>query len=145
MDIITVRFLQSAVVSTGILKIENIGAGVGIIIFSPGRKIAAGFHIMAPSSRALQVKNPIMYADTAIPFVLKEMNDRGATPPYSVAIAGGAGMLGSSNGSDIGRKVVTAVQTVLKESGLLPKINKTGGAQFRTMVLDVDAGKIKVG
>jgi chemotaxis receptor (MCP) glutamine deamidase CheD len=144
MDIVTVRFLQSAVVSSGTLKIENIGAGVGMILFSPERKIAAGLHVMAPSSRAMQVKNPIMYADTAIPFVLKEMKKRGASLPFSIAIAGGAGMLGIRNGSDMGRKVVEAVEAVLKERGLFPKVNKTGGAQVRTMILDVDAGKIKV-
>lgn len=144
MDIITVRFLQSTVVSSGILKIENIGAGVGMFLFSPERKIAAGLHIMAPSSRAMQVKNPIMYADTAIPFILAEMKKKGASLPFSVAIAGGAGMLGSRNGSDMGRKVVAAVQVVLKEAGLFPKVNKTGGSQVRTMLLDVDAGKIKV-
>lgn len=53
-------------------------------------------------------------------------------------------MLGVRKGVDIGRKVAEAVQIALKKSGIAPKINKTGGAQVRTMILDVDAGKIKV-
>jgi chemotaxis receptor (MCP) glutamine deamidase CheD len=144
MNLTSVRFLQSAIVTSGVLQIENIGAGVGVILFNSQRKIAAGLHIMAPSSRAVNAKNPIMYADTAIPHVLVELKKMGATPPYSVAVAGGAGMMGSRNGSDIGHKVVEAVQAALKRSGLVAKVNKTGGSQVRTMLLDVDAGKIKV-
>ena len=65
----SVRFLQSAVVTSGLLKIENIGAGVGMILFSPEQKVAAGLHIMAPSARGTKSNNPIMYADTAIPYI----------------------------------------------------------------------------
>ena len=53
-------------------------------------------------------------------------------------------MMGGAAGSDIGQKVVMAVQKTLKEYGLTAKISKTGGALVRNMVLDVDAGKIKV-
>ena len=144
MNTTSVRFLQSAVVSAGILQIENIGAGVGLILFDPERKIAAGLHIMAASSRAVGAKNPVMYADTAIPHILGELKKKGVRPPLSVAIAGGAGMLGKRNGADVGRKVVEAVNIALKKTGLAPKINKTGGTQVRTMILDVDAGKIRV-
>lgn len=144
MNAISVRFLQSAIVSSGLLKIQNIGAGVGVILFNPERKIAGGLHIMAPSARATRTNNPVMYADTAIPFILGELKKQGGGPPLSVAIAGGAVMVGGAAGSDIGRKVVVAVQKALKESGLTAKIDKTGGALVRNMVLDVDAGKIKV-
>ncbi len=91
MDVVSVRFLQSAVVSSGVLKIENIGSGVGVILFNSERKIAAGLHIMAPSSRAVSAKNPIMYADTAIPYILGELKKKGVGLSLSVAIAGGAG------------------------------------------------------
>jgi len=144
MNITSIRFLQSAVVSSGILQIENIGAGVGLILFDSERKIAAGLHVMAPSSRAATAKNPVMYADTAIPHILEELKKKGVQPPFSVAIAGGAGMLGKRNGADIGQKVVEAVKIALKKTGLIPKLNKTGGTQVRTMILDVDAGKIRV-
>lgn len=140
----SVRFLQSAIVSSGLLKIENIGSGVGVILFSPERKIAAGLHIMAPSSRGTRSNNPVIYADTAIPFILGELKKQGAVPPFSIAIAGGAAMMGGAAGADIGQKVVVAVQNALQAFGLLAKINKTGGALVRSMILDVDAGKIKV-
>ena len=144
MSTISVRFLQSAIVSSGLLKIENVGAGVGVILFNPERKVAAGLHIMAPSSRATRSGNPIMYADTAIPFIMGELKKQGVGLPLSVAIAGGAVMMGGAAGSDLGRKLVVAVQNALKEFGLTAKINKTGGTNVRDMVLDVDAGKIRV-
>jgi chemotaxis protein CheD len=126
------------------LKIDNIGAGVGVILFNPERKIAAGLHIMGPSARAARTNNPVMYADTAIPFILGELKKQGAGPPLSVAIAGGAVMMGGAAGSEIGRKVVAAIQKALKDAGLSVKIDKTGGTLVRNMVLDLDAGKIKV-
>jgi chemotaxis receptor (MCP) glutamine deamidase CheD len=75
---------------------------------------------------------------------MEELKKKGVGPPLSVAVAGGAVMMGGANGSSIGQKVADAVQIALKKSGLTPKINKTGGAQVRNMVLDVDAGKIRV-
>jgi chemotaxis protein CheD len=144
MNVMSVRFLQSAIVSSGVLQIEDIGSGVGVILYNQESRIAAGLHIMAPSSSAVNVKNPIIYADTAIPYILGELKKQGVGPPLSVAVAGGAGMLGSGNGVDVGRKVVEAVRIALKKKGLTPKINKTGGTQVRDMILDVDAGKIKV-
>ena len=144
MNITSVRFLQSTVVSSGVLQIDNIGTGVGVILFNSEKKVAAGLHVMAPSSRAATAKNPVMYADTAIPYILEELKKKGVGPPFSVAIAGGAGMLGSRNGVDIGRKLVQAVKVSLKKNGLIPKVDKTGGTQIRMMLLDVDAGKIKV-
>ena len=140
----SVRFLQSAIVSSGLLKIENIGSGVGVILFSPERKIAAGLHIMAPFARATKNNNPVMYADTAIPYIMGELKKKGVGPPLSVAIAGGSGMMGGATGTNIGRKLVMAVLKALEEFGLTAKINKTGGTFVRNMVLDVDAGKIKV-
>ncbi len=144
MNVKAVRFLQSVIVSSGLLKIQNIGAGVGVILFNPERKIAAGLHIMAPSAKGARTNNPVMYADTAIPFILGELKKQGVGSPLSVAIAGGAAMMGAAAGTDIGPKVVVAVQKVLKTSGLIVKINKTGGTLVRNMLLDVDAGKIKV-
>lgn len=144
MNMQSVRFLQSAIVSSGLLKIENIGAGVGVILFNSECKIAAGLHIMAPFARGTRTSNPVMYADTAIPFIMGELKKKGVGPPLSVAIAGGAGMMGRATATDIGRKLVMAVQKALEEFGLTAKVNKTGGAFVRNMVLDVDAGKIKV-
>ncbi len=144
MSTTSVRFLQSAVVTSGLLQIDNIAAGVGVILFNPEHKTAAGVHIMAASAGPAQPKNPLMYADTAIPHLLEQLRTAGTSPPFSVAVAGGSGMMGNGNGTDVGGKVVAAVHEALHKAGLKAKVEKTGGTRVRSMVLDVDAGKIKV-
>jgi chemotaxis protein CheD len=140
----SVKFIQCAVVSDGVLKIDRIGAGVGVILYSPALKKGAGLHILAPRAGSIKPSNPIMYADTAIPHVLSLLEKEGAKPPFSVAIAGGAEMLGREKSSNMGEKVVSSVKEVLKKAGLNVKIDKTGGTQIRSILLDVGAGKIKI-
>jgi chemotaxis receptor (MCP) glutamine deamidase CheD len=85
-----------------------------------------------------------MYANTAIPFALEELARKGVTPPLSVAIAGGAALLKSQNASGSSQHLVDAVKQALAEASLSVKLEETGGAKMRSMVLDIDAGKIKV-
>ena len=139
-----VNCLQFAIVNKGLLEIGNIGSGVGVILFSTSRKTAAGLHILAPVAGSRAPINPVMYADTAIPFIIEVLKKKGVNPPFSVAIAGGSVMMGQKNGSDVGNMVTDAVRSALKKAGLAPKIDTTGGAVIRQMVLNIDAGKIKV-
>ncbi|MBW1800240.1 MAG: chemotaxis protein CheD [Deltaproteobacteria bacterium] len=139
-----IRLTQSGVASSGVLKIDQIGAGVGIILYSSQNKIGAGLHILASKSGPKAPKNPIMYANTAIPHVLSQLKEGGVRPPFSVAIAGGAVMLGKQNTASIGPKVVDAVKAALQSEGLQVKLDETGGSMIRCMVLDIDAGKIKI-
>jgi chemotaxis receptor (MCP) glutamine deamidase CheD len=144
MSVTSVQFTRCEVATSGLLRIDRIGAGVGVVIYSPARKVAAGLHIMAPKAKGTQSTNPIMYADTAIPYALKLLEQHGAEPPFSVAIAGGAKMLGSQNGFAIGQKVADAAKEALTQAGISAKLEKTGGTDIRSVVLDVDGGKIKI-
>lgn len=128
----------------GLLKIDRIGAGVGIIFYSAAHKTGAGLHVLAPSSVSAQLKNPVMYANTAIPYALEQLAKKGVPPPYSIAIAGGAVMLGNDDGTGMGHKVVEAVKEALTKAHLLIKLDQTGGTKVRSMVLDIDAGKISI-
>ena len=141
---ISVKLLQCAVAKSGRLKIDHIGSGVGVILYNATQKIGAGLHILAPRAATLTAKNPVMYANTAIPHVLGELQAKGAGSPFSVAIAGGAGMMGKETVLNSGQKVVQAVKDALEEADLSVKIDQTGGNKVRTMILDIDAGKIKI-
>jgi chemotaxis receptor (MCP) glutamine deamidase CheD len=95
-----IKLLQHAVARSGRLVIDHIGSRVGIMLYSSSRRTGAGLHVLALSSSGLSPKNPIMYADTAVPFIIKELQAKGATPSFSVAIAGGAGLLNMGTGLD---------------------------------------------
>jgi chemotaxis receptor (MCP) glutamine deamidase CheD len=140
----SVKLLQYSVANKGLLKIDRIGAGVGVIFYSAAHKTGAGLHILAPNSVSAQLKNPVMYANTAIPYALEQLGKKGVPPPYSIAIAGGAVMLGDDDGTGMGHKVVEAVREAFAKVHLLIKLDQTGGAKVRSMVLDIDAGKISI-
>ena len=144
MSEMSIRLTQLGVASSGVLKIDQIGAGVGVILYSSQMKIGAGLHILASKSGPQAPKNPVMYANTAIPHVLNQLREQGVKPPLSIAIAGGAVMLGKQNTASIGPKNVEAVKKALESEGLQVKIDETGGTMIRCIVLDIDAGKIKI-
>lgn len=129
----------------GMLKIENIAAGIGMIFYHAGRKLAAGTHVLRAKSPhgTVAADNPAYYADTAVEYILQKFMEQGAGPPISIAIAGGGSMMPQSQG-DVGTKIVMAVKEVLAKYKLNVKLEQTGGSKVRFMILDVDAGKIKI-
>lgn len=141
---ISVKLLQCAVANSGKLKIDHIGSGVGVILYNAAQKIGAGLHILAPRAGTITAKNPVMYANTAIPHALGQLQAKGASPPFSVAIAGGAGMMGKETVLNSGQKVVEAIKDALAKVNLRVKVDQTGGNKVRSMILDIDAGKIKI-
>lgn len=139
-----IRVMQSAVATSGLLRIHQIGAGVGVILYCSDKEIGAGLHILAPDSGPRVPQNPIMYANTAIPYILGRLREKGGTGSLSVAVAGGSVMLGGPNSGSVGPKTVEAVQDTLQRAGLFIKIHETGGTKIRSIILDIDAGKIQV-
>jgi chemotaxis receptor (MCP) glutamine deamidase CheD len=144
MSEISVRLLQCKVAGTGFLKIDRIGSGVGVILYSPANRVGAALHILAPRSGNMAPKNPVMYADTAIPYALQLLEAEGVNPPLSVAIAGGGVMLGREAATGLGQKVVDAVKEALADARLSLKRESTGGSEVRSMVLDIEGAKIKI-
>jgi len=136
--------MRCVVVDSGLLMINNIGAGMGIVIFSPATKKAVGMHVLraAPKSDE-RVTNPAYFAATVIPHALEEMKKAGALPPFSVAVAGGGTMLPTSRG-DVGQQLFAAVKDTLAKYRLTAKLEQTGGAQMRSIVLNLDEGKIRI-
>jgi chemotaxis receptor (MCP) glutamine deamidase CheD len=53
-------------------------------------------------------------------------------------------MLGMQDASNMSGKIIAAVKEALTSVHLDIKIDKTGGNSIRSMVLDIDNGKIKV-
>lgn len=140
----TIVFPLRCVMATGgVLRINNIASGIGIIIYSAAHKIAAGAHVMMSSSLAQEGANPGGCANTVIPHILDRFKERGVGPPFSIALAGGATMLHTSKG-DIGKKLVATIKGALSQAGLQVKLEKTGGRQIRSMTLYIDEGKIGI-
>lgn len=141
---IVVEPMRCVIISEGLMKIDRIGAGVGIIIYNSPYKVAAGMHVLRTLAQGMNVTNPMYYADTVIPYALEQLKQMGAHPPYAVAVAGGSVMMDMPAQHDIGSKLFSKVRELLTQVHLNPKLEETGGSKIRTMLLDVHAGKIKI-
>lgn len=130
--------------SEGLLWIDKIATGVGIIVFNSGKKMAAGIHVLRGVSRNRDPENPAYFADTAIEYVLDEFKRRDAEEGLSVAIAGGAAMLDCQGSENVGINLVSDVKEILGSKRLSIKLEGIGGSKLRTMILNIDEGKIKI-
>lgn len=144
MKTIAVKPMKCEFADEGLLWIDKIATGVGVIIFNPQHKFAAGFHVLRGLSKGQKAENPAYFADTAVEYVLQEFTKRGIPLTVSVAIAGGASLLSSAENGEVGSALVTQVKNVLTDNRLAVKLENVGGTKLRTMILNVDEGKIKI-
>jgi chemotaxis receptor (MCP) glutamine deamidase CheD len=144
MKTIAVKPMKCEFADEGLLWIDKIATGVGVIIFNPQHKFAAGFHVLRGLSRGQNAGNPAYFADTAVEYVLQEFAKRGIPLTVSVAIAGGASLLASAEKGEVGSALVAQVKDVLTDNRLVVKLENIGGTKLRTMILNVDEGKIKI-
>ncbi len=144
MKTISVKPMKCEFADEGLLWIDKIATGVGVILFNPQHKFAAGIHVLRGPSKGQKVDNPAYFADTALEYALQEFTKRGIPLTISVAIAGGASLLASSEKSEVGSFLVAQVKDILMNKQLSVKIENVGGTKLRTMILNVDEGKIKI-
>lgn len=144
MTVTRVNIMQCLPAFSGQLKVDCIGIGVGIILYSRIKKVAVGVHVLAPRSTTPTPDNPAKYANTAIPHAIEAIKKEGAQPPYTIVIAGGAAMAGSAMGAGIGAKVVEAVKEALSNAKMTVSIDKTGGTNIKSMMLDLETGSIQI-
>ena len=67
--------------SEGILRIDNIASGVGIIMFNAASRQAAGIHTLRGEAPGITPKNPAYYADTGIAFILEHFKTQSPAGP----------------------------------------------------------------
>jgi chemotaxis protein CheD len=138
------KIMECAVADQGEIKIDRIGVGVGVILYSPAQKVAAGIHVLAANSGAGTPDNPAKYANTAIPYAMEQLGKKGVKPPLTVVFAGGAEMMNTPPEIRMGPKIVASLTDALKQANLAVKMEKTGGANIRSIHLDIDSGKINI-
>lgn len=140
----SVKIMQCSLADNGMIKIDRIGVGVGILLYNQAKKIGIGIHTLAPQADSLNPPNPAKFADTAVPHALGLLEKEGAGPPFTVAIAGGASMTGSPTNPNIGLKVAEAAKAALAKAKIFIKTDQTGGSNIRSMTLNIDTGEIQI-
>ncbi len=136
--------MQCLVADSGIIKIDRVGVGVGVLLYSQVKRIGIGIHTLAPQADSPSPPNPAKFADTAIPHAVGLFKKEGAGPPFTVAIAGGATMAGAPTNNSVGMKLAAATKAALEKANIKIKTDQTGGSNIRSMLLNIDTGEIQI-
>ncbi|MCP3772822.1 chemotaxis protein CheD [Paenibacillus sp. MZ04-78.2] len=135
---------------TGVLKTTGLGSCVGVTLFDAKAKVAGMAHVMLPTSDiAREGKlNIAKYADTAIPEMIRQMEDLGAQVKRMVAkMAGGAQMFAFGSQSDtmrIGPRNVESCKEMLSRYQIPIIAEDTGGNYGRTIEFDCESGMLMI-
>ncbi len=120
-----------------------LGSCVGVTIYDPRNKIGGMLHFMLPGTTTNKKDNPLMYADTGIPMLLREFEKKGGNLKSAVVKAAGGALINDSKEFfNIGKKNVLALKKVLWKYNLLPENQDLGGDYYRTMKLYLSDGKV---
>ncbi|MDI3537987.1 MAG: chemotaxis protein CheD [Bacillota bacterium] len=131
-----------------VLVTIGLGSCVGVALYDDQTKVGGLAHIMLPEANGLAVTNPAKFADTALPLLVKKMEELGANPRRLTAkIAGGAQMFRLAQPTEmmrIGERNTEAVLNWLRAAGIRVVAQDTGGSWGRTIELDTSTGELRV-
>ncbi|MCE5198515.1 MAG: chemotaxis protein CheD [Armatimonadota bacterium] len=130
------------------LRALGLGSCIGLCVFDPAIKLGCIAHIVLPQSKISETVDVGKYADTAVPYVVKEMAARGAIQSrLRIAIAGGAQLFsfgGSDSRLDVGRRNAESVKQLLGQMKLRLVAEDIGGKSGRTVTMNTSTGEIMV-
>lgn len=151
MEIIKIGMADlGATVQPNHLRTTGLGSCVGVVLYDETKKVAGMAHVMLPDSSLAKGNdvNIAKYADTAIPKLIKDMEQLGASTRNMVAkIAGGAQMFSFLSGNDtmrIGPRNVEACKAALEQARIRIVAEDTGGNCGRTIEMDSVSGILQI-
>lgn len=129
-----------------VLVTLGLGSCIGLALYDKYSKVSGLIHFMLPASNGK--KNTAKYADTGIPFLIKEMVKNGAKKRNIVAkLVGGAKMFsfGEDNSvMNIGKRNSEAAKEILKAEGIKIVAEDIGEDFGRTMRFYSETGEVLV-
>jgi len=124
-----------------------LGSCVGICIYDKNKKIGAMAHIMLPSAKK-PAGNLKKYSETAIPLMISEMLEAGASKHNMTAkIAGGATMfkhLETSMMGEIGINNIKSVKEILSKNNIEIIAEDVGSDYGRTIDFYLETGELRI-
>jgi len=132
------------------IRTTGLGSCVGVVIYDLSQKLAGLAHIMLPDANLTKEKNfnIYKYANTAIPYLVEQLEKNGARSyALKAKIAGGAQMFKLSTNSNvmrIGPRNVEAVEEALQQLNIPVVAKDVGGSSGRTIEFDPATGCLNV-
>ena len=131
----------------GVLTTIGLGSCVGVVLYDYRSRVGGLAHILLHDSRDFPNKskpfNPAKYADTAIPLLVREIENIGGNKERLRAkIAGGSQLFKNQKVREsVGEKNLRLVRQVLEKHGIPIIGEDVGGNYGRTLHFYVDTGK----
>lgn len=134
--------------SQDVLTTYALGSCIGVALRDPVTGVAGMLHFQLPASSIDPLRateKPLMFADTGMSHLLKELETLGAKKRrMRVHLAGGGKMLHAKTLLDIGRRNHEAICKVLLDHGMTVDREMIGGSEPMTMQLKVGNGEVSV-
>lgn len=131
---------------TEILTTYALGSCLGIAVYDPEVRVAGLLHFMLPNAAMAPDRaatNPLMFADTGLVQLFRECYNLGAKKERMLVNgAGGATFVAQDSDLAIGQRNVAMLRKLLWTNGVLLRKHDFGGAEPRTMSIDVGTGVV---
>jgi chemotaxis protein CheD len=125
-----------------------LGSCIGVAAYDPKARAGGLLHFMLPESDASPERSrrcPFMFADTAIPMLLAQLEQAGAEKRRLVVrAAGGAQVADVSGIFNVGKRNQLALRRLLWRAGLFIHGEDLGGTASRTVRLNLADGTMTV-
>ena len=133
----------------GVIITLGLGSCVACILYDATVQVGGLVHILLPSlTLARERTNPAKFAETAVPFLVKEMQALGASPDRLRArLVGGAAMfsnLGSPGVALMGERNIQSTREALKAARIPVIAEDTGLGYGRSVYLHLPKGRVEV-
>lgn len=132
-----------------VLACLGLGSCIGVSVYDPVARIGAMAHIVLPLGNEMDCqRTPAKFANSALPFLVSEMERKGAIKKRIVIkIAGGAKIITNVPAKsilDIGDRNVTAIKIAFTQHQLEIKAEDLMGKLGRSMWLHIETGITRV-
>lgn len=121
-----------------------LGSCIGLTLYSQRLRIGAMAHIVLPQAGTREGA-PGKFADTALPHMLKLLQEHQVYPSGLTAkVAGGASMFAATGKMQIGDANLEAVRSLLQEKNIPIAGEHVGGTKGRRVTFDGQTGLLTV-
>lgn len=130
-----------------VLSTYALGSCVGVVALAPKVHAAGLLHAMLPKmgSKASRQNTPLMFVDTGMQQMLKELSSFGINKSMlKIAIIGGASVNSGGDFFEIGSNNVKATKEFCRANGLRIAYEDTGGKVNRTIHLQLTDFNLQV-
>ncbi|MGA2500040.1 MAG: chemotaxis protein CheD [Tepidisphaeraceae bacterium] len=146
--IVSVSDAKVSVDPGDVIATYSLRSCIGVSLYDPVSNVGGMLHFQLPTSTLDPVRakqRPLMFADTGMECLIRELEARGAQKRrLKVKLAGAAQILDDHNLFNIGRRNHASIRKILWQHGMFVDGEDIGGSTPRNMYLSIADGMVTV-